>query len=379
MALQSPDSSPLVVGTSAASRLLDADITAAARSLAKVLLTGESGAGKEIAARLIHERSPRRHMPLVTINCAGVPETLLESELFGHVKGSFTGAYRDKPGLLETANGGTVFLDEIGEMSLRMQALLLRFLETGEIARVGDEREALRVNVRVICATNRNLPECVASGDFREDLYYRLNVVHVVVPALRERREDVPVLMDQFMREFATRHRLPMPTLADETRARLLSYSWPGNVRELRNVIERLVVRGHGGLVQVADLPVDVRVAAGEPSGADLSLSPAEALADAVARDLYRRITLGQDSFWAVVHDAFVARDITRDVLRRVVSLGLAQTGGQYSGLAGLFRLRKEEVKKLMNFLRKHQCLVSPPTSAPPGTEGAPSSSAEVA
>ena len=379
MSLVSSDSSPLVVGTSAASRQLDSDISAAARSMAKVLLTGESGAGKEIAARLIHERSPRRHMPLVTINCAGVPETLLESELFGHVKGSFTGAYRDKPGLLETANGGTVFLDEIGEMSLRMQALLLRFLETGEISRVGDEREPLRVNVRVICATNRNLPERVASGEFREDLYYRLNVVHVRVPALRERNEDVASLIDQFSREFATRHRLPVPTLSEETRARLLRYGWPGNVRELRNVIERLVVRGHGGVVQVADLPIDVRVSAGVHPLPESGVPPVEALAEAVAHDLYRRVTLGLDSFWSAVHDPFVARDLTRDVLRRVVSLGLSQTGGHYSGLAGLFHLRKEEVKKLMNFLRKHQCLVSPPTSASAGGTADDPSSAEVA
>ena len=145
-----------------------------------------------------------------------------------------------------------MFLDEIGEMSLRMQALLLRFLESGEIQRIGDERDRLRVNVRVICATNRNLTERIASGEFREDLYYRLNVVHVQVPALRERREDLPALIDQFTREFADRHRLPRPVLADEARARLLQHDWPGNVRELRNVIERLVVRAHGGTVRLA-------------------------------------------------------------------------------------------------------------------------------
>jgi transcriptional regulator with PAS, ATPase and Fis domain len=366
MTLAAPDASPLVVGTSTASRQLDAELTAAARSSAKVLLTGESGAGKEIAARVIHERSPRRHMPLVTINCAGVPDTLLESELFGHVKGSFTGAYRDKPGLFETANGGTVFLDEIGEMSLRMQGVMLRFLETGEVARVGDEREPLRVNVRVICATNRHLPERITAGEFREDLYYRLNVVHVHVPALRDRREDLPALIEQFISEFAHRHHLPALRLEDETLARLFDYEWPGNVRELRNVIERLVVRGHGGSVKTADLPLALRVSAAPAEPKNGNETPLEAYSDALARDLYRKVTLGPETFWQVVHDPFMLRDVTRDVLRRVITLGLEQTGGHYSGLGDLFRLRKDEVKKLMNFLRKHQCLVSLPTTPSP-------------
>lgn len=367
------DASPSLLGTSPAIRALDADVTAAARSLAKVLITGESGAGKEVVARLIHERGLRRHMPLVTINCAGVPDTLLESELFGHVRGSFTGAYRDKPGLLESANGGTVFLDEIGEMSLRMQALLLRFLETGEIQRIGDEREGVRVNVRVICATNRLLPDRVARGEFREDLYYRLNVVHLRVPALRDRPEDIPLLLEHFVREFVDRHGLPRPVLADEARARLLLHGWPGNVRELRNVVERLVVRAHGGPVRLADLPAELldslHTAPDPTSPGAAATSPLEALTDAVARDLCARISSGQTTFWAAAHDPFMTRDLTRDVLRRLMLLALQQTGGQYSGLCALFHMKREEVKRLMNFLRRHQCLVSistaPPTAPP--------------
>ncbi|RPJ56599.1 MAG: sigma-54 factor interaction domain-containing protein, partial [Acidobacteria bacterium] len=180
-----------LIGTSPAMRDLREEITYAARSDAKILITGESGVGKEILARQIHRQSNRARAQLVTINCAGLPDSLLESELFGHVRGSFTGAYRDKAGLLELANSGTIFMDEVGEMSLRMQALLLRFLESGEIQRVGAERAQARVNVRVIAATNRNLTERIASKDFREDLYYRLNVIHLTVPPLRERREDV--------------------------------------------------------------------------------------------------------------------------------------------------------------------------------------------
>src|SRR3990172_4375610 len=188
------ESLPQLIGSSSAVRDIEQEIVCASRSDAKVLITGESGVGKEIVAQLIHQRSRRAHSPLVTMNCAGVPDSLLESELFGHVRGSFTDAYRDKRGLLDQANGGTVFMDEVGEMSLRMQALLLRFLENGEIQRVGSSRIASIVDVRVIAATNRNLVARIADKSFREDLYYRLNVIHVAIPPLRERREDIAPL-----------------------------------------------------------------------------------------------------------------------------------------------------------------------------------------
>jgi transcriptional regulator with GAF, ATPase, and Fis domain len=188
------------IGTSPAITELKDEIGRVARCDAKVLITGESGVGKEIVAREIHAASPRVNMPFVPVNCAGIPETLLESELFGHVKGSFTGAYRDKPGKLEMADHGTILLDEIGEMTLRMQGLLLRFLETGEIQKVGAERVAQVRNVRIIAATNRNLQSLIAQGQFREDLFYRINVIHLVVPPLRERREDIPLLVDHFLK-----------------------------------------------------------------------------------------------------------------------------------------------------------------------------------
>src|SRR5437660_4263519 len=184
-----------LVGASPALSEIEQEIDCAARSDAKVLITGESGVGKDIVARLIHQRS-RRTGSFVTINCAGVPDSLLESELFGHVRGSFTGAYRDKPGLVSMADQGSLFLDELGEMSLRMQALLLRFVETGEIQRVGSERIDGRVDVRIIAATNRNLQERIESKDFREDLYYRLNVIRLEIPPLRARGEDVMLLLD---------------------------------------------------------------------------------------------------------------------------------------------------------------------------------------
>src|SRR5512143_2901873 len=205
-----------LIGVSAALRSLQEDLEYAARSDAKILITGESGVGKEVVARLIHRQSPRSRAQLVTINCAGLPDSLLESELFGHVRGSFTGAYRDKPGLLELAHSGTIFMDEVGEMSLRMQALLLRFLESGEIQRVGAERPQARVNVRVIAATNRNLTERIASKEFREDLYYRLNVIHLTIAPLRERREDVPELLQHFIAHYSQRHSVPPPSVTPE-------------------------------------------------------------------------------------------------------------------------------------------------------------------
>jgi transcriptional regulator with GAF, ATPase, and Fis domain len=203
-----------LVGRSEAMRTIEADIECAARSDAKVLVTGETGVGKEVIARLIHHASPRAAGPLVTVNCAGLPDSLLESELFGHTRGSFTGAYRDKLGLLEMAPNGTVFLDEVGEMSTRMQVVLLRFLETGEIQRVGADKPHARVNVRLITATNRDLQQHIASGAFREDLYFRLNVIRMSVPPLRERRDDIPLLVDHFVNSYCQQHNVPRPEIS---------------------------------------------------------------------------------------------------------------------------------------------------------------------
>src|SRR4051812_46262093 len=190
-------------------RLRD-EVAAAARSDAKVLIVGETGVGKEIVARMIHEAGRRRPRAFVTINCAGLPDSLLESELFGHVRGSFTGAYRDKPGLAVMAHRGTLFLDELGEMSLRMQAMLLRFVETGEIQRVGSDRSEGHVDVRIIAATNRNLLERINEKAFREDLYYRLNVIRLVIPPLRERGGDVALLLQHYLQECARAHRVEL-------------------------------------------------------------------------------------------------------------------------------------------------------------------------
>ena len=253
-----------LIGTSAAIVELKAEVERVARSDAKVLITGESGVGKEIVARAIGTASMRATAPFVPVNCAGIPETLLESELFGHLKGSFTGAYRDKPGKLEMASNGTIFLDEIGEMTLRMQGLLLRFLETGEIQKVGAERVAMAPNVRVLAATNRNLRDLIVQGQFREDLFYRINVIHLVVPPLRERREDIPILIEHFLSNFtgASGTKIAPTTtvrnIAPDAVTALTEYAWPGNVRQLENVINRAVILADSGQITFADLPVEI-------------------------------------------------------------------------------------------------------------------------
>lgn len=338
-----------LIGSSAAIREIQEEILCASRTDAKVLITGESGVGKEVVASLIQYESTRRFSPFVAINCAGVPDTLLESELFGHVRGSFTDAYRDKRGLLDQAQGGTVFLDEIGEMSSRMQAVLLRFLETGEIQRVGADRAHAVASVRIVAATNRDLLARVAEKKFRDDLYYRLNVIRIAIPPLRERMEDVPLLLEYFVRTASETHHVQQPRLHDDTIARLLAHSWPGNVRELKNVAERLVVRARGGLVAPTDLSLDTV----GPGSLEMVRRPAP---PTHVDHLYARMTVNGESFWSVVSEPFMARDITRDDLRLVISKGLEETRGSYKQLLPLFNIAPEDYKRLLSFLRKYGC-----------------------
>jgi len=340
-----------LVGVSAAIRSVEEEIDHAARCDAKVLITGESGVGKEIVARLIHDGSSRSRGPLVTINCAGFPDSLLESELFGHVKGSFTDAHRDKRGWLEAAGGGTIFMDEVGEMSLRMQALLLRFLETGEIQRVGADRRLPPVDVRVITATHRRLVEHIADKTFREDLYYRLNVVHIEVPPLRDRREDIAVLLNHFLRIFCDTYRLSVPEVTAEALTSLTTYGWPGNVRELRNVAERLALRCRDGRVAVDMLPAEITRERQTQSSASVAVVPP-------SETILQRIVGGGASFWSEVYEPFMARDLTRHDVRELIRLGLEHTRGNYKMLVAYFNMPPEDYKKFLNFLRKYQCHV---------------------
>jgi len=340
--------SPELVGTSRVARDLMNAITEAAQTDAKVLVTGETGSGKEIAARLIHHWSRRARAPLITIHCGGLPDSLLESELFGHQKGSFTGAYRDKPGLLEVGHNGTVFLDEVGEMSVRMQMLLLRFLDSGEIHRVGSSIASSRANVRLISATNRRLLEEVPSGAFRKDLYYRLNVIHVQVPPLRRRRDDVPQLVSHFATEFAQYYDVPAPVFPQPLLDRLMAHDWPGNIRELRNLVERLVVHAQTQPLTVADLQLDTT----PPTMAE----PPAPAPRRIAATAFERITGQRESFWTVVYKPFMGRDLTREAVREVVRLGLAQSRGNYRVLVRLLNLPPDDYKRFMSFLRKYDC-----------------------
>ncbi len=229
----------------------------AANSTATVLLLGESGTGKELLARYIHEYSPRVDKAFVATNCAALPESILESELFGHERGSFTGAVRSRAGRFMDANGGTLFLDEIGEIARQVQVKLLRALQEGEIEPVGGVTK--KVDFRLVCATNRDLTEEVKQGRFREDLFYRINVVPIRIPPLRDRLEDVPLLVDHFQRLYASRHGKATRGCSDEALALMSSYSWPGNVRELENAVERAVVLSRGPRIEVDDLPAELR------------------------------------------------------------------------------------------------------------------------
>ena len=337
---------------------LRVDIEAAASSDAKVLIVGETGVGKEVVARLIHQTGRRRHRNFVAINCAGLPDSLLESELFGHVRGSFTGAYRDKPGLAQMADNGTLFLDELGEMSLRMQALLLRFAETGEIQRVGSERIEGRVNVRIIAATNRNLQERIEAKEFREDLYYRLNVIRFAIPPLRERGDDVATLLTHYLKEIARQHSVDEPRLTPEALNLLVAYRWPGNVRELKNLIERIVVRQNrsGGEITVEDLPHEVLDASTFGHGRTETATPAAADVKSRVELLWDRMVCGGESFWTVVYPAFIDRELTKTDLRQMIKAGLQRTQGSYRRLVELFRMAPADYKRFLAFLYQHDC-----------------------
>jgi two-component system response regulator HydG len=250
-----------VVGNSPAMHSVVARLRQIAPTSATVLITGESGTGKELVAKAIHNNSPKRYKPFVPLNCAALSENILESELFGHVRGAFTGADRERKGWFEYANGGTLFLDEVGDIPLSTQVKLLRALESGEIVRVGTN-EPVKVNVRLISATNRDLNDAVAAGTFRQDLFHRLKVVSVKLPPLRQRREDIPLLIEYFLKEFTTSHGKTVSSITPATRKALMAHFWPGNVRELKNTIESMVVIDSDGVLDVDDLTEEIQASA---------------------------------------------------------------------------------------------------------------------
>lgn len=275
-----------IVGESKEIKKLIADATKVADSKTTVLIEGESGTGKELIARLIHKSGPRGDKPFVVVNCGAIPETLLEAELFGHEKGAFTGALFKKIGLFETANGGTIFLDEIGEMSQAMQVKLLRVLQEGTLNRIGGT-STIHIDVRVLAATNKDLEKMTEERKFREDLFYRINIVQLKVPPLRERRDDIRVLAEHFLEKFSSEKGLRKIDFLSESMKAILSYDWPGNVRELENAIERAVVMGDGKRIMADDLPIRKAVMALE-KGIEVGMTLKEAQ-DIFKKEFVRR------------------------------------------------------------------------------------------
>jgi two-component system nitrogen regulation response regulator NtrX len=262
-----------MVGQSPALKQVQDAISRAAPTRAAVLITGESGSGKELVARAIHRTSTRSKQPFIRVNCAAIPEELIESELFGHVKGSFTGAVKDQTGKFVQADGGTIFLDEIGDMSLKTQSKVLRVLQDGEVEPVGAAK-SLTVDVRAIAATNKGLPEEIGAGRFREDLYFRLNVIPIVVPPLRERREDIEMLIAWFLESFCRENNCKLKQFSPEALELFRNLPWQGNIRELRNAVERLLIMTPGEIIEVSDIPAGLGAGLGTraeaPSGAML-------------------------------------------------------------------------------------------------------------
>jgi DNA-binding NtrC family response regulator len=334
----------LVVASRAMTELL-AMVKRAADSAVTVLITGESGVGKNLVARYLHCQSNRKREPFVYVNCAGLTDARLESELFGHVKEGTTGACAETRGKLQLAHRGTLFLDEVADMSLRMQMRLLRFLEDAEVEAVGSDGPHARVDVRVVAATHRNLSDVVSAGQLREDFPHRLRGIHLHVPPLRERAEDVHVLM----RHFLARSGRDLGFTESALRA-LLRYSWPGNVRELLNVVEQLIWLSAGAVVAVQHLPPSIRHGSGFVMSADDGRQ--------VADDLYDTLAGQGGTFWEHVYPRFMAHDITRADLRELVRHGLRESRGSYEALLALFGMPRRDYGRFMNFLAAQECRI---------------------
>jgi DNA-binding NtrC family response regulator len=322
-----------------------------------VLITGESGTGKELIARAIHFGSPRTQGPFLPVNCAAIPETLAEASFFGHSRGAFTGATNARKGYFELAHGGTLFLDEIGDLPVELQAKLLRVLDDGIVTPVGGTH-AIKVDVRVLAATNADLPSRIAAGTWRQDLFYRLAGFMVTVPPLRDRPEDIPLLVDHFLKLLASEMGFRPPKIAAEASASLRSYRYPGNVRELKNLVERALMASGGATIHAVHLKFGSMPASGDLGGSPagkLEVTPHER-ARLTADTCLRRMREENEDFWTVVHEPFMERELNRQQVRQIIAEGLAQTGGSYKDLLGLFRVRMDDYLKFMDFLR-HQRL----------------------
>jgi len=310
---------PKMIGSSAVFQHAVQQATLVARSDARVLLTGESGTGKELLAAHIHRESPFAAGPFIKVNCAAIPAELLESELFGHEKGAFTGAVSARRGKFELADGGTIFLDEAGDLHEASQAKLLRILQEGEFQRVGGE-QTLRVAVRVISATNRNLQELVAQNRFREDLFYRLSVVPIRVPPLRERRDDVRALAEYFLAEFCVRNNFKRKAIEDEVFSILEDYAWPGNARELKNAVERMAILTPSDRIPASAVPLEIRLTPESESASTLQQTRASAERESILRAL-------EETDWNVSGAARVLGIERTNLHKRIRALGIRKIG----------------------------------------------------
>jgi two-component system nitrogen regulation response regulator NtrX len=314
----------VLVGESELMRRLRAEVARAAPTAATVLILGESGTGKELVAREIHQSSKVASGPFVQVNCAAIPEELIESELFGHEKGSFTGAVRKQTGKFVEADGGTIFLDEVGDMSARTQAKVLRVLEAGEVEPVGAARVG-RVNVRVIAATNRDLTESIQEGRFREDLFFRLNVVPLRTPPLRERPQDIPLLTEHFTRRFSERDHRKERRFAPSALAMLAARSWPGNVRELRNLIERVLIMTDADPIEARDLPPEARVAPSEIANRALDLPTLSAFKEFAEREFL--VAKLRENGWNISRTAEVIQTPRSNLYKKIEHHKISRDG----------------------------------------------------
>jgi transcriptional regulator with GAF, ATPase, and Fis domain len=304
-----------------------------ADSPSTVLITGESGTGKELIAKALHRSSSRREKPLIKVNCAAIPKDLVESELFGHEKGAFTGAVGSKPGRFELADGGTLFLDEIGEVPVEMQVKLLRALQESEFERVGGIK-TLKVDVRLIAATNRDLKQLIADGRFREDLYYRLAVVPIALPPLRERREDIPLLVKHFIEKYDLRLGKRVEGIEDEALELLLGYAWPGNIRELENLMERSVLFADGPLIQASALPDSLRERGPQPPVPIAAVGPLGAIAAPSGASMKE-----------------IVRQAQAELEKELIGRALEETGGNVTRAAKRLQISRKSLQVKMKEL----------------------------
>jgi transcriptional regulator with PAS, ATPase and Fis domain len=329
-----------MIGASRAINDVFSQIQVAASNVATVLIEGESGTGKELVAKAIHSESPRVKEPFIAVDCGAIPESLIEAELFGAKKGSYTGAVADRPGLFEAAHRGTIFLDEISNTTPALQAKLLRVIQEREVRRIG-ETKGRSVDVRLIVASNQNLEALTEDGRFRKDLLYRLKVLQIKLPPLRNRRDDIPMLTHAFLQKLNAANKTKKYFVSDVL-DRLSTYSFPGNIRELQNTVERAYFSAKGTVIN--KVPIE-----------------AETVDTEVGEDVqswFKDLSEGRKDFWSAVHNKYKRRDISREKVLALIDFGLRSTRGNYKTMAAMLRLKEKDYRRFMDFLRRSECLL---------------------